>query len=233
MSKFLLVCGLIAGLTVGQAFAEAPKPADSKAAKPVAEAKTVKPSTEAAPAGQAELAVKPMSEHAANLFLKDKEGEHFVDPVCGMYQIVGDKTPFETYEGRKYYFCSDACAAKFKADPATYKKSLVIPAKVVSVTDGKITATDPVTKEHVATTDKTPTYDHMGRRFYFSSDSTAKLFAAEPMKYLTAKGMHKQMKDESSAAPSDKPAVVKEKKIEKAMGKKAEEKKSDAKPVAK
>ncbi|MHB8910565.1 MAG: heavy metal translocating P-type ATPase [Syntrophales bacterium] len=46
--------------------------------------------------------------------------ERFVDPVCGM--STGDEKAFirHEHEGKTYYFCSDACLAKFKADPARF-----------------------------------------------------------------------------------------------------------------
>lgn len=44
----------------------------------------------------------------------------YVDPVCGM--STGDEKAFIRYEheGKAYYFCSDACLAKFKGDPARF-----------------------------------------------------------------------------------------------------------------
>jgi class 3 adenylate cyclase/YHS domain-containing protein len=43
-----------------------------------------------------------------------------VDPVCRMAIELHDGRPSATYGGETYHFCSDACAAKFLADPATY-----------------------------------------------------------------------------------------------------------------
>ena len=44
----------------------------------------------------------------------------YVDPVCGM--STSDPQGFKAYrhEGHTYYFCSDHCLARFKADPGTY-----------------------------------------------------------------------------------------------------------------
>ena len=44
----------------------------------------------------------------------------YVDPVCGM--STEDETAFirHEHEGKVYYFCSDACLAKFKDDPARF-----------------------------------------------------------------------------------------------------------------
>lgn len=41
------------------------------------------------------------------------------DPVCGM-SVDKTKGRKETHQGQDYYFCSDSCRKKFKADPAQY-----------------------------------------------------------------------------------------------------------------
>jgi len=41
------------------------------------------------------------------------------DPVCGMFVDKAKSTKL-THEGADYYFCSDNCVAKFKADPKKY-----------------------------------------------------------------------------------------------------------------
>ena len=42
-----------------------------------------------------------------------------VDPVCGMQVSAATERTYR-YEGRTYYFCSDHCLHKFRADPAAY-----------------------------------------------------------------------------------------------------------------
>lgn len=42
------------------------------------------------------------------------------DPVCGMQVIVKDGVRSEQYDGETFYFCSDGCQQKFKADPYFY-----------------------------------------------------------------------------------------------------------------
>jgi Cu+-exporting ATPase len=44
----------------------------------------------------------------------------FKDPVCGMNVKPDSAAGMETYQGQTYYFCSQGCAAKFRADPAKY-----------------------------------------------------------------------------------------------------------------
>jgi len=46
-------------------------------------------------------------------------GDKAKDPICGM-MIAKDKAIKHTHEGADYYFCADACLAKFKADPKKF-----------------------------------------------------------------------------------------------------------------
>jgi YHS domain-containing protein len=41
------------------------------------------------------------------------------DPICGM-MVDKAKSIKHTHEGADYYFCADACVAKFKAEPKKY-----------------------------------------------------------------------------------------------------------------
>lgn len=43
-----------------------------------------------------------------------------LDPVCGMGIAIGDGTPSVAWAGREHFFCSAACAARFRRDPAKY-----------------------------------------------------------------------------------------------------------------
>jgi YHS domain-containing protein len=43
-----------------------------------------------------------------------------MDPVCGMRIDTDDAVATAEYEGRTYYFCSEACYEAFVADPAPY-----------------------------------------------------------------------------------------------------------------
>jgi Cu+-exporting ATPase len=42
------------------------------------------------------------------------------DPVCGMRIDDGEAAGTAEFEGRTYYFCSEACRDAFLADPAAY-----------------------------------------------------------------------------------------------------------------
>src|SRR6185295_3554631 len=41
------------------------------------------------------------------------------DPVCGM-KVRPDTHRVVEHQGKKYFFCSDGCMAKFSADPERY-----------------------------------------------------------------------------------------------------------------
>jgi len=60
----------------------------------------------------------PNNSHADNH--AHDHGAQYVDPVCGM--STGDEKTFIRHEhgGRTYYFCSDQCLAKFRADPESF-----------------------------------------------------------------------------------------------------------------
>jgi len=42
------------------------------------------------------------------------------DPVCGMRIDTDDAASTTEYEGKTYYFCSQACHDAFVADPISY-----------------------------------------------------------------------------------------------------------------
>ena len=43
-----------------------------------------------------------------------------IDPVCGMTVDPAHAAGTSTHNGRKFYFCSKGCKAKFDADPAAF-----------------------------------------------------------------------------------------------------------------
>ena len=60
-------------------------------------------------------------DHGAHGAHQEPAGATATDPVCGM-SVVPNDTRSATYEGQKYYFCSDSCKAKFVANPSNYVK---------------------------------------------------------------------------------------------------------------
>jgi P-type Cu+ transporter len=45
------------------------------------------------------------------------------DPVCGMDVQPEQAAGQSEYQGRTYYFCSEACKKKFDQDPKSYARS--------------------------------------------------------------------------------------------------------------
>ena len=48
------------------------------------------------------------------------EGVQEIDPVCGMKVTPGKEAGIVDHAGKRYFFCSRKCVAKFEANPATY-----------------------------------------------------------------------------------------------------------------
>ena len=42
------------------------------------------------------------------------------DPVCGMKVRKSGAAAVSEYKGKKYYFCAEACKAKFEKEPEKY-----------------------------------------------------------------------------------------------------------------
>ena len=59
------------------------------------------------------------------------------DPVCGM--TVESTTAFarSEWEGRTYYFCSEACQREFAADPSRYTAEVRVDERVTPAADTK------------------------------------------------------------------------------------------------
>jgi YHS domain-containing protein len=47
------------------------------------------------------------------------------DPVCGMNIEESDAQFKSDYDGRTFYFCSDACKEQFDADPEAFADNVV------------------------------------------------------------------------------------------------------------
>ena len=72
-----------------------------------------------------------------------------------------------------FYFADAASQARFEKDPLRWAKRL----------------TDPVTLKRFTPTARSPKASHMGRRYWFASDSTFATFQAMPDSFALRKGM--------------------------------------------
>ncbi len=71
---------------------------------------------------QATGAVAPMVEVREHEEGTEKEMKTVKDPVCGMQIDPSSAAASEESEGRTYYFCSQACHERFRADPDAYRQ---------------------------------------------------------------------------------------------------------------
>jgi YHS domain-containing protein len=83
-----------------------------------------------------------------------------------------------------YFFSTPAAKRKFVADPVRWC-GLV---------------TDPVSKERFRPAKSSPRVDHAGRPYFFASDSTRSVFAADPASFADADGKMIAMPDSTKAA---------------------------------
>ncbi len=90
------------------------------------------------------------------------------DPVCGMEVSVNSAVAQETFQGTNWYFCSESCHEKFRADPAEYA--------------GSETLIDPVCDMEVSK-DSDYHAEYAARNYYFCSESCLGKFRKEPGQY--------------------------------------------------
>ena len=50
----------------------------------------------------------------------EQQGEHAIDPVCGMTVSLPTEKPSFEHAGEVYYFCCAGCAGKFEGNPQGY-----------------------------------------------------------------------------------------------------------------
>lgn len=59
-------------------------------------------------------------EHRDSTHKSERSSDKAKDPVCGMSVTVSPEARQADYDGETFYFCSDKCQTKFKADPIYY-----------------------------------------------------------------------------------------------------------------
>ena len=59
-------------------------------------------------------------EHRDSTHTSERSSDKAKDPVCGMSVTVSAEARQADYDGETFYFCSDKCQTKFKADPIYY-----------------------------------------------------------------------------------------------------------------
>ncbi len=123
-----------------------------------------------------------------------------VDPICGMTVEPEAAAGGYEYRGATYYFCSRRCLETFRADPATYAKSIpltvveapsvkkmkkTLPVMFATVpAQGASGEVDPVCGMTVQPATAAASHVHEGKTYYFCCQGCLTKFQADPAKYL-------------------------------------------------
>ena len=125
------------------------------------------------------------------------------DPVCGMQVEIAQAPAARTTDGGPVYFCSDHCAHRFDADPATYLRPAAatitpdMPVSTAVAATGQAVdpvcgmTVDPVTTLHSAIGD--------GRKSFFCGAGCKAAFLADPARFTT---------DGHTGAPATQPRLA-------------------------
>ncbi|MHB1672746.1 MAG: heavy metal translocating P-type ATPase [Acidobacteriaceae bacterium] len=90
------------------------------------------------------------------------------DPVCGMQVAPEKAAASEEHAGKKYFFCCDSCAEKFRAHPEQYTPTEI----------------DPVCGMKVVPALAAGQVEHNGTTYFFCGKSCVTKFTADPEAYL-------------------------------------------------
>ncbi len=139
------------------------------------------------------------------------------DPVCGMTVQPSTAAGSYVHDGKPYYFCSQGCLERFRADPERYLRNgptgtmvsgpsikgerLPIP-MVAAPSAGRKTAgvIDPVCGMTVDPATAPGSFAHQGTTYYFCSPGCLQKFRADPERYLSP-GSSKRDSPITPAAP--------------------------------
>jgi uncharacterized protein len=115
-----------------------------------------------------------------------------IDPICRM-QVRTNSAPAQvTREGHHFYFCSDHCAERFKANPVRYADLLSVSDHHHQEMEETSMATDPVCGMSVEPGTAAAVRTYEGRNYFFCATGCAEVFDAEPARYIAPKGAQVQ-----------------------------------------
>ncbi len=110
----------------------------------------------------------------------------FIDPVCGMSTDDPDSYQAFVHDEESYYFCSDHCLTKFKANPADF----ITPAENNLKEDEPVNQSefqDPICGMTTDDPDAYMPYEHNGKTYYFCSDHCLTKFKTDPEGFISGK----------------------------------------------
>src|SRR5687767_9453859 len=121
-----------------------------------------------------------------------------IDPICGMTVDPATAAGRHDYDGKTFWFCSQQCLDKFRADPARYAKpSPVMTGKALTsrkplpmmnapaTSEPAAGEIDPVCGMTVSPNSAAGSYSYQGKTYYFCSRSCLTRFKADPVSYLS------------------------------------------------
>jgi len=114
-----------------------------------------------------------------------KTSAKVVDPVCGMSIAPQKAAGMQEFNGQTFYFCSESCTAKFKADPTSYAGPKPVARAAPAAVAKPIT--DPVCGMQVDPVTAAGMVEHGGTRYFFCSQGCVLKFQADPDKYFQPK----------------------------------------------
>ncbi len=156
-----------------------------------------------------------------------------LDLVCGMTVKPSEAAGSHTLEKKTYYFCSEGCRQKFRADPARYlAPGSAAPVTMKAPSGGKPLpmsaaappggsasgAIDPVCGMTVDPATAESSYVHDGQTYYFCCQGCLTTFRADPGRYL-APASAREERPAAPAAPGTKyvcpmcPEVLEDKQV--------------------
>jgi Cu2+-exporting ATPase len=120
--------------------------------------------------------------------------KRYTDPVCGM-RVAAHPDKKVVHQGQAYYFCSNGCVTKFRADPQAYvkKRKLINVPVIAAAMDSSSSrgARDGSDKPHTdpvcgmkAAADPEKSVAYQGTTYYFCCMSCVAKFKAKPEAYL-------------------------------------------------
>jgi len=130
--------------------------------------------------------MKPIHMHQHDVPRHGSQPGKTVDPICGMsVNPAGNELHYD-YQGDTYYFCSEHCLTKFKADPESYaghQEHAEHSSSAMSHAEFR----DPVCGMATDDPEAYRQFEHEGEIFYFCSDHCLTKFKADPARYSHGK----------------------------------------------
>lgn len=118
--------------------------------------------------------------------------ENLIDPICGMTVSLETAAGEYVYEGKIYYFCSNACLEKFRLSVQPAKDTVRVGRGEEVVSHGEMMAPspageiDPVCGMSVNSKTAAGKYDYQGKTYFFCSAGCLDKFKNDPGSFFGA-----------------------------------------------